>query len=346
MRTAERRTLGSTPNRSASGTAVVLAMSLAFVGVAKAADEQRTWTAGQVFRDCEACPEMVVAPAGSFVMGSPSSEEGRDDTEGPQHEVTIREPFAVGVYEVTRGEFARFVFASGRSTGDSCWTYEAVDPRDRYVDKGWWFDEWAERYGRNWSNPGYGQTDGHPVVCVSWEDAKAYVGWLSRETDKEYRLLSEAEWEYAARGGTVTSRYWEEGEGGQCRHANGPDREVKDAYGKLYDFIGWEAVSCSDGHVHTAPVGSYEANGFGLHDVLGNVLELVEDCWNGGYRRAPSDGSAWVSGDCRGRPSRGGFFGADPRTLRSAVRIGPFGPVAPKVRIFYLGFRVARTLAP
>ena len=331
--------------RSASWTAAVLAMWLGFVGAAQAAEQQRKWTAGQVFRDCDGCPEMVVAPAGSFMMGSPSSEKGRFDHEGPQHEVVIREPFAVGVYEVTRGEFARFVSVSGYPEGDSCWDYDFLHPFGGQPVS-----------GRNWGNPGYGQTDGHPVVCVSGEDAKAYARWLSRETGKEYRLLSEAEWEYAARGGSVTARYWGEGEGGQCRHANGADREAKDwadreiggNWEDSYRSLLGRMASCNDGHSHTAPVGSYEANGFGLHDVLGNVWEWVEDCVNDGsdreadgYRGAPSDGSAWVSGDCSRRVLRGGSWILPPTLLRSAFRAG----FSTRVRVFFVGFRVARTLA-
>lgn len=145
----------------------------------------RKWPRGTKLRDCEACPELVVVPAESYEMGAPSGEEGRHDAEGPVHRVTISNPFAVGVYEVTRGEWSRFVSETGYSGGNSCSTYEE--------------GAWKERSGRGWRAPGYAQDDGHPVVCVSWGDAKAYVEWLSRKTGKEYRLLSESEWEYAAR---------------------------------------------------------------------------------------------------------------------------------------------------
>ena len=335
---------GAVVIRSAWGTAAVLAVWLGFVGAVQAAEQQRKLTAGQVFRDCDGCPEMVVVPAGSFMMGSPSSEKGRFDFEGPLHEVAIREPFAVGVYEVTRGEFARFVSVSGHSPRDSCGDY--------YFSVWGYFD-----LGRNWNQPGYGQTDDHPVVCVSWEDAKAYARWLSRETGEEYRLLSEAEWEYAARGGSATARYWGEGEDGQCRHVNGADSEAKDwadreakdrdseierNWEKQYRDVYGRIASCNDGHVHTAPVGSYEANGFGLHDVLGNVGEWVEDCVvEKSYRGAPSDGSAWVSGDCSRRVLRGGSWISSTTLLRSAFRYASFD----RDRVFYIGFRVARTLA-
>ena len=272
--------------------------------------------AGHQFRDCEGCPEMVVVPEGSFRMGSPESEEGRWDDEGPVHRVAIGYRLAVGVHEVTRGEFARFVEATGRSMGNVCWAWEG--------------DEWKERSGRHWRNPGFGQTDGHPVVCVSWDDAKAYVRWLSGETGEAYRLLSESEWEYVARAGTGTARYWGESERGQCRYANGADAST--------DF-GWR-TGCNDGHARTSPVGSYEANGYGLHDVLGNVWEWVEDCWNDSYRGAPEDGSAWVSGDCERRVLRGGSWINRPENLRSAER----GRNTSGYRSNNFGFRVARTL--
>ena len=149
---------------------------------------------GSVFRDCEECPEMVVVPAGSFRMGSPPGEEGRFIWEGPLHRVEISKPFAIGRFEVTRGEYARFVSETGDSSGTSCWTYEG--------------GEWEERTGRNWRSPGFAQEDSHPAVCVNWKDARSYVAWLSRKSGEAYRLVSESEWEYAARAGTTSSRYW------------------------------------------------------------------------------------------------------------------------------------------
>ncbi len=288
--------------------------------VAAADEERERKRPGRRFRDCTDCPEMVVVPAGSFDMGSPESETGRDDDEGPVHRVRLSEPFAVGVYEVTRGEWSRFVSGTGYSSGDSCWTYKS--------------DEWKNRSGRGWRSPGFSQSDGHPVVCVSWKDAQAYVGWLSRETGKGYRLLSESEWEYVARAGTRTSRYWGGSEGGQCSNANGADGSVKRRYSSR------TVASCDDGHVHTSPVGSYKKNQYGLHDVLGNVWEWVEDCWNDSYRGAPADGSAWESGECGKRVMRGGMWFDGPRYLRSASR----NKFSTGDRGVYAGFRVARTL--
>ena len=274
---------------------------------------------GEHFRDCPECPEMVVVPAGSFMMGAPAGETYRYDSEGPVHRVRIGDRFAVGVKEVTREEYRRFVSVTGHSMGDTCVYTSGIRKR------------W------NWENPGYEQTDGHPVVCVSWEDAKAYVRWLRERTGAGYRLLSESEWEYVARAGSSTARYWgdirPEGESESCRYSNLMSQEWSFDPGVL---------SCNDGYLYTAPVGSYGANGFGLHDVLGNVWEWVEDCWHDNYRGAPNDGSAWENGDCSRRVLRGGSWSSEPWHLRSAIRIWS---VAGGRSNFY-GIRVARTLTP
>ena len=271
----------------------------------------RKYPAGTKLRDCDECPELVVAPAGSYQMGLSNSEmdENEDDNSSwvrssrPVHEVTIARPFAVGVHEVTVGEFARFVSATGRSMGNACWTYEG--------------GEWKERSGRHWRSPGFRQTDSHPVVCVNWSDAKAYVRWLSGETGEDYRLLSDAEWEYVARAGT-TGRYHFGSSLSPSQANYGMNREGP------------------------APVGSYPANAFGLHDVHGNVWEWVEDCWNDSYNGAPSNGSAWESGECVERVLRGGSWFLIPRYLRSAYRYRN----TTGFRYLSAGFRVARTLTP
>ena len=239
---------------------------------------------GERFRDCSGCPELIVVPSGSYEMGSPSSEEGRHDNEGPVHRVTISKPFAVGVYEVTFADWDACVSGGGCN-----------GPRP---DDGGW--------GRG----------NRPVIDVSWDDAKEYVGWLSRKTGEGYRLLSESEWEYVARAGTRTAYHF------------GSSISPGDAN--------------YDGNVgKTTPVGSYPANDFGLHDVHGNVWEWVEDCWHGSYGGAPSDGSAWVTGgECGRRVLRGGSWGDEPRYLRSAPR----GGIGTGARSNGVGFRVARTL--
>ena len=293
--------------------------------VANAAGTERE--PGAWFQDCPGCPEMVVVPAGTFAMGSPSFEPGRYGNEGPIRQVTIPARFAVGRHEVTRRQFGFFVEATGRPAGRSCRMWDGGR-------KG--------RPERGWLNPGYRQTGRHPVVCVSWEDANAYAEWLSRRTGKHYRLLTEAEWEYAARAGSRTARYWGEEVSGQCAHANGADRRVRKE--PSYKWLGWKRGSapCDDGHARTAPVGGYSANGFGLHDMLGNVWEWVEDCWHGSYAAIPLDGRAWKAGEgCGRRVLRGGSWGDLPKDLRSAMRYGK----PPDRRHDYLGFRVARALA-
>ena len=259
---------------------------------------------GEVFRDCEVCPEMVVVPAGSFMMGSPETEEGRYDNEGPLFQVTIESPFAVGVYEVTFDEWDACVSASG------CGGHRPED------------------YGR-----GRGK---RAVYRVSWHDAWLYADWLTEQTGREYRLLSEAEWEYVARAGTHTSRYWGDSDRDQCRYANGYDATGEATLG--FDFQ--NPVGCRDRQGRSAPVGSYQPNGFGLHDVLGNLLEWVDDCWNEGYDGAPTDGSSWYSGDCSLRVHRGGDYTDISRHLRSARRTRN----SPGLRHYSRGFRVARSI--
>ena len=166
-------------------------------------------------------------------------------------------------------------------------------------------------------------------LCVSWNDAKAYARWLSQETGKRYRLSSEAEWEYVARAGSRAARYWKE-DSDQCRNANGADAST--------DFRG--RAACSDGYSETSPVGSYLANAFGLHDVLGNVWEWVEDCWNHTYSGAPSTGRAWRRGDCDLRIVRGGAWNDIPQGLRFADRYGDTAGLRGNI----YGFRVVRTL--
>ena len=238
------------------------------------------------------------------MMGSLSSEEGRYDDEGPRHFVIIGSSFAVGVFEVTFAEWNACVSAGG------CGGY-------RPDDGGW----------------GRGQ---RPVIDVSWDDAQSYVAWLSRETGESYRLLSESEWEYVARGGTQTRYHWGDSSSSQCRYANGADMSAKK------HNSGWTVADCDDGYYRTSPVGSFAANAFGLYDVHGNVWEWVQDCWNGSYAGAPGDGRAWESGNCSLRVLRGGSWYFNPRDLRAANRDW----VVTGVRINYAGFRVARTFTP
>ena len=186
----------------------------------------------------------------------------------------------------------------------------------------------------SWRNPGFAQDDKHPATCVSWEDADAYVTWLSQVTGRRYRLLTEAEWEYAARAGTTTTRYWGDDTGKTCEYANGADRSTAAA---VPGADTWPVANCDDLHAYTAPVGSYRPNAFGLHDMLGNVEEWTQDCWVGNYHGAPTDGSAVAAGDCYLRVVRGGSWLDAPVGVPAAYRVGSPMPV----RVYRRGFRVA-----
>ena len=251
--------------------------------------QERNEAAGRVFRDCSTCPEMVVVPGGSFMMGSPDGEDGRTASEGPVHRVTMADPFAAGVYEVTFEEWDDCV-AEGGCRGQ------------RAADYG---------FGRG----------KRPVVAVNWDDAQQYVSWLSTKTGQSYRLLSEAEWEYAARAGTATA--YHTGESISTSHANFNGR--------------WTGESFRG---EPLPVGTFPANAFGLHDVHGNVTEWVQDCWNDSYEGAPTDGGAWQVGDCSSRILRGCSYMDRAGCLRSASRAG----IEKAARSAAWGFRVARAL--
>ncbi|MCY4306501.1 MAG: formylglycine-generating enzyme family protein [Aestuariivita sp.] len=295
-----------------------------------------TYEAGETFQDCPKCPEMVVVPEGQFLMGSPEDDEEGWDDERPQHQVTISKPFAVGKYEVTVGQFRAFTEADKYKVRGMCLIYDA---NLGYADL---------RADFNWENPGFKQDNNHPVVCVAWDDAKEYVKWLSKETGKKYRLLSEAEWEYVARAQTTASatisRYWNNLTSQHCDYANAFDKAIEDEY-ELSEFF---ISDCNDKSVHTSQVGKYKPNEFGVYDILGNVAEWVEDCWHEGYRGSPANGSAWRDGcdskeDIAGvntRVLRGGDWGSVPGGLRSAFRDG----TKAQKRASNYGFRVAWTL--
>jgi formylglycine-generating enzyme required for sulfatase activity/uncharacterized caspase-like protein len=284
---------------------------------------------GQVFRDCTDCPEMVVIPAGNFVMGVAPGEEERegvsDQFKGrsvPQHNVSVRS-FMLGKYEVTVGEFARFANETGHRTDGGCYVWNGT--------------KWDIDQSKNWRNPGFGQGDRHPVGCVSWDDAKAYTAWLSRKSGKTYRLATEAEWEYAARAGTSTARYWGDTRDGACDYANVADMMQAEKYYRPKNAE--NIFMCNDRYADSAAVGSFRPNAFGLYDMIGNVWEWTEDCSSGSYAGAPSDGSAWTSGQCNIRVLRGGSWLEYPWQARSASRYRrDAGDRAPHV-----GFRVART---
>jgi formylglycine-generating enzyme required for sulfatase activity len=312
----------SKPRPASCEGAVLASVSLRRPGALTAAEECAL-TPKAVFRECIDCPEMVVLPSGSFMMGSSADEKGRNDDEGPQHRVEIPEIFAVGRFHVTVDQFAAFVRATGYSAGSECRTFED--------------NKFENRTGRSWQNPGISQTGAHPATCLSWNDARSYVAWLSKTTDRPYRLLSEAEWEYAARAGTTTRYYFGDDERDMCRYGNGLDETAKAAVPAVRD---WDVLPCKDGFAFTSPVGTFPANAFGLADMLGNASTWVADCQKDSYLGAPSDSSAVTSGDCARRMLRGGSWISIPRGLRSAYRSG----YTPSLRFSLNGLRVARTL--
>jgi formylglycine-generating enzyme required for sulfatase activity len=260
------------------------------------------------FRECEGCPEMVVVPAGRFTMGSPDGEKDRSSSEGPQHEVTVRQPFAVGRLHVTVDQYSAFVRETGHEASSQCSTFE-----DGLL---------GPRAGRSWRNPGFTQEGSHPVVCVSSEDAKAYVDWIAKKTKKTYRLLSEAEWEYAARGRTspgVYPRFWfGDDERDFCQYGNGADQKARNEV----QGVTWTTVPCNDGFAYTSPAGHFRPNTFGLYDMAGNAWQWTEDCWHENYNGAPADGSAWTT-TCSNsvRVPRGGSWLTVSSRLRASARV-------------------------
>lgn len=274
-------------------------------------------------------PEMVRIPAGSFLMGSPDTESGHTDDEVPQHRVNVAS-FTISRTEITVAQFRQFVQHSRYQTtaeksGKGCLGWNVKEEKIEQLSQ------------RNWRNPGFEQADGHPVVCVSWDDAQAYVAWLTARTGMRYRLPTEAEWEYTARAGTTAARYYRDDQ--HCEYANGAGKEMK----SIPDADEWALVYCSDGYVYTAPVASFGKNPFGLFDMLGNAEEWTQDCWHGNYNGAPTDGSAWLEqngGDCGNRVGRGGSWMHIPLYMRLAnrLRINTISSAN------FIGFRIARAL--
>ncbi len=297
----------------ASGRIVGLLLLLAglpsLAGAARAAEPL-----DRDFRECSVCPPMVAIPAGKFLMGSPASEHGRFDAEGPRHWVSVR-AFALAKQVVTNAEFLTFL----RETG-----YQPA-PCDRILGLTW------RSAGRDRAYPP-GETDPplDPAVCLNWNDAQAYLVWLNRKLPAAkdgkgpYRLPSEAEWEYAARAGTTTARWWGDAIGVGRANCNG--------CGSRWD------------NRLLAPVGSFGPNPFGLDDMLGNVWEWVADCWHESYVGAPEDGRAWTEGDCRKRVMRGGAWSNVPEFIRSAARSSGAANGRDFDTSSYAGFRIARSL--
>ncbi len=272
------------------------------------------------FKDCADCPEMVALPAGEFMMGSPESERGRLDVEGLPRSVSIPKQIAIGKFEVTLDQFSVFVAETGMTVGNSCKVIAAFD-RAPLV---WGPPEASFR------QPGFDVKGSHPVVCVSWHDAQAYVTWLRRRTGKPYRLPTEAEWEYAARAGTRTRYSFGNDENALCTYARFAD---------LSSQFGWRDGCRSEiGTYGPLPVGSLKPNPWGLFDMHGNAWEWVEDCWTPNALEIPTDGSAFSRpGNCEVGVVRGGSFAAGSRRVRSAIR----APVNTTTQAYNNGFRVA-----
>jgi formylglycine-generating enzyme required for sulfatase activity len=262
---------------------------------------QESGSPGSEFQDCPQCPVMVVLPVGEYDMGSPPVDQGRPYHEGEFRRVIISKPFAVGKFEVTFDEW------------DAC----TVDGKCTMLkDEGW----------------GRGR---RPAINVTWTEADRYTKWLSQKTGKSYRLLTEAEWEYAARAGAGNTRFFGLKPEAICKFANVYD---KTAHAE-FEFD-WKPLPCDDGFTVTAPVGSFKPNAFGLHDMLGNVWEWTQDCESGMWRNAPNDSSARVGGNCSERAYRGAsWINHPPWYLRTADRYKFLG-----ARYNDLGFRVAQML--
>ena len=280
-------------------------------------------------RSCAWCPELVEIPAGQFRMGDLAGTG--EENEKPVHRVHVHR-FALARHETTVGQFRRFVMATGyrtdaeRDGAKGCRTVE-ISTRNKW--------DWTP--GRSWANVEYALEEDQPVVCVSWNDVQAYVGWLNERTSGGWRLPSEAEWEYAARAGSETLYHFGDDVSRLCDYGNVTDTT------KLPNGNTWtNRAECSDGAAYPTRVGRYLPNALGLHDMHGNVWEWTQDCWNHSYAGAPTDGSAWENGDCSRRVLRGGSWNYRPSYLRAAYRsrstAGNRGDGN--------GFRVARTLTP
>jgi len=278
--------------------------------------------------------EFVWVPGGCFEMGQ--SEKEKEDLikeageeeykkyytdELPRHTVCV-DGFYMGKYEVTVGQWRAFVEATG---------YKSEAEKEGWA-YGWDKEKgWVKKEGIYWDRPGFAQADDSPVTCISWNDAVAFAAWLSKKAGKAFRLPTEAQWEYACRGGTATARYWGDSPDDACGYANVADQSAKRV------FSDWTIHECDDGYVYTSPVGHYKPNGYGLYDMLGNVWEWCADWYGKDYygnspRRNPM-GPA--TGKCR--VVRGGSWGVMPRSVRSAVRDW----YRPGKRNVNLGFRLA-----
>ncbi|MGE0668159.1 MAG: formylglycine-generating enzyme family protein [Sphingomonadales bacterium] len=260
-----------------------------------------------VATDCPDCPAMVTLPAGAFVMGLHEDEAApvpsmQQQAEQPLHGVTVRDPIAMGQTEVTRGQFAAFVSETGHQS------LGCVVSNGR---------TWVVDRTKSWREPGFSQDDGHPVVCVNFDDAKGYAEWLSRKTGKRYRLPSETEWEYAVRGGTASGLPWGDKPALACAHGKVADRSHAARFSQKTASM---FFPCETGYAFTAPVAHYQANPFGLSDMYGNVREFVADCWATSYWGKGLGTAARTDGACETAVLRGGGWYDAPSNIRPSRR--------------------------
>lgn len=251
---------------------------------------RKTWNTGELL-----LPPMVSIPAGEFMMGSDDNERTR-----PVHRVSIK-PFKLSAYEVTVKQFKQFVEHTGYVIGeDRCW---------KWVDEnGGTFKIGIDILAGNWLTPAYAPSDFHPVMCVSWDDANAYLQWLSNTTGKHYRLPTDAEWEYAGRAGSTSKYGVGDDEKALCDYANIWDASGLRAFVRDKKYQA-KTMACDDGAEYTRVVGSYKPNAFGVYDMLGNVSEWTQDCDRDNYVGAAADGSAWIAESCMMRSRRGSTYG-------------------------------------
>lgn len=304
---------------------------VALLAAAFPAAAQQARPAAPAATDCPECPPLALVPPGAFTLGTPPDAREVDAGTGESQPllVTMGRPYYVSAREITVGEFRRFTQATGYSPPAGC--------------RVWLGGQWVFDRERSWSDPGFAQppADDEPVVCVNWEDARAYAQWLAERSGRGYRLPSETEWEYLARGGTSFARFWGDDDSHEhtvisqaCDYANVYDASAVEAHRFPYPH-----ASCSDGFTAVAPVGRLKPNAFGAHDVIGNVREWLADCYTASYAGRPADGRAWSwQGGCEQRVVRGGSWASRPREARAAAR--DFEPAGQ--RQSDLGFRVAR----
>lgn len=263
-------------------------------------------------------PDMIDVMPGLVVVGAQTGEWAAGEDEFPRHEVRLKRGFRISALPVTRGQFSAFVEATGYASDNVCWVSTAQG--------------WVNSAQADWRNPGFEQTDEHPAVCVSWNDAHAYISWLNKETGDAYRLPTESEWAFAARAGSQGRNFWGDSAYDSCTYANINDISAKNKSVKA-------AEPCSDGYLHTSPVGIFKPNEFGLYDIQGNAWEWVADCWTGDYTSHPLDGSATVvrEGKCVEHVARGGSWYDIPGPVRLEAREHR----APDMRMSFIGFRLA-----